>query len=199
MDFIKENEELRIEGYKRMEELTKEHEDRMLAIQSKGKDSIQKMVDAFRARDFKSATAYMADSVAGIAQHSRKAFEISKAAGIANAVVSAYKGIALTLSEYPYPLSIAMAAAQAAVAFAQVKAISSQSFGKTGGAAPSLAGGTPAPPVTPVTGGIGPSGSGGRLIVEGIDPSALFSGRAVRELMERIAEHQRDGGTVVFG
>jgi hypothetical protein len=185
------------EGYARLEEMERAHLDRLIGIREAGMNTLTGFTKASFAAQTKHVIGQMVNMTAGVARENRAMFEANKAAGIANAVISAYEGISLTLSKYPYPLSIAMAALQGAAAFAQVKAIASQSFSKGGAAAPSLAGGTPATPVTPVTGGTPQSAS--RLIVEGIDPSALFSGRAVRELMERIAEHQRDGGTVVFG
>ena len=58
---------------------------------------------------------------------SREMFEIGKAAAIGSAIINAYEGISKTLATYPFPISAAMAAAQAAVAFAQVQNISAQS------------------------------------------------------------------------
>lgn len=58
---------------------------------------------------------------------SREMFEIGKAAAIGSAVINTYEGITKTLATYPFPLSAAMAAAQAALGFAQVQQISSQS------------------------------------------------------------------------
>jgi hypothetical protein len=124
-------------------------------------------------------------------------FNMNKVAGIANAIINAYEGISLTLKTYPYPMNIGMAAAHAAAAFAQVSAIKSASFG--GSSAPSIAGSTPATPVTPVTSGA-PSqiGGGQRIAIEGLSRGDLFSGEAVRELIEKINEAASDGARVVF-
>lgn len=176
------------------------HAERMREIRERNMTDLERFTSASFGRQVKTVTGHLADMTAGVARENKAMFEANKVAGIANAIVNAYEGISLTMSKYPYPLNIGMAAAHAAAAFAQVQAIRSQTFAAGGGAAPSLAGGTPATPVTPVTGGTPASagGSGGVLTVEGVSADSLFSGRAVRELMDRIAEHIRDGGTVQF-
>lgn len=67
---------------------------------------------------------------------SKKLFAIQKAAGIANALVSTYQGAAKSMSSYPFPINIGMAAASVVAGMAQVSAIRAQSFdggGFTGG------------------------------------------------------------------
>jgi len=180
--------------------LAEDHANRLKEIREKSLTDLARFQDANFRNQVKTVSGHLADLTAGVAQHSRALFELNKAAGIANAIVAAHEGISLTLSKYPYPINIGMAAAHAAAAAAQISAIKSQHFNGGGGAAPSLAGGTPATPVTPVTGGTPQSaGGGGQLItIEGLSPDSLFSGRAVRELAERLQEHIRDGGTVQF-
>src|SRR5690606_38333134 len=179
-----------------------DHMRRMGEIRKKGWSDIQKFQNSTLSKQVDQVSGYLSDITAGVARENKAMFEINKAAGIANAIVSAYEGISKTLGAYPYPINIALAAAHAAAAFAQVSAIKSQSFSSGGGAAPSLAGSTPATPVTPVSGGTGPAGVGGggsqTLILEGIDEDQLFSGRTIRALAERLAEHARDGGTWQF-
>lgn len=58
---------------------------------------------------------------------SKEMFEIGKAAAIGSAIINTYEGITKTMASYPFPISAAMAAAQAALGFAQVSQISSQS------------------------------------------------------------------------
>jgi hypothetical protein len=193
MNFIKENEELEAEGHKRIEELTQQHMDRLAEIRMRGMDDVQRFAEAIRQKDVKGANNALIAMTEGLSRHSKTMFEINKGAAISKAIVDAFTSINRTWAEWGYPWGIPMAAAQAALAFANVRAISSQSFGKGGGVAPSVSTSTPAPPVSPV-GGQG-SGNGGTLLtIEGLSSDQLFSGRAVRELMERIAEHQRDGG-----
>jgi hypothetical protein len=179
--------------------LEEKHLAKIAELRKKGMSDLEKFTNASYSKQAGMIAGYLADITAGVARENKAMFELNKAAGIANAIVSAYEGISHTLGAYPYPINIPLAAAHAAAAFAQVSAIKSQSFSSGGGAAPSLAGGTPATPVTPVNGGTPQSAGGGSLLtVEGISPDALFSGRTVRALAERLAEHQRDGGTVVF-
>ena len=64
----------------------------------------------------------------GASKHSKKLFAMQKAAGIANALVSTYQGAAKSMSAYPFPINVAMAAASVAAGMAQVSAIKAQSF-----------------------------------------------------------------------
>src|SRR5690606_24186815 len=181
--------------------LEEKHLAKIAEMRKKGMSDLEKFTNASYSKQAGMISGYLADITAGVARENKAMFELNKAAGIANAIVSAYEGISKTLGAYPFPINVALAAAHAVAAFAQVRAIASQSFNGGGSAAPSLAGGTPATPVTPVSGGTPQSGSGGGgslLTVEGVSPDALFSGRTVRALAERLAEHQRDGGAVVF-
>lgn len=181
--------------------LEEKHQAKIAEIRKKGMSDLEKFTNASYSKQAGMISGYLADITAGVARENKAMFELNKAAGIANAIVSAYEGISKTLGAYPFPINVALAAAHAVAAFAQVRAIASQSFSGGGTTAPSLAGGTPATPVTPVSGGTpqgGGGGGGSLLTVEGVSPDALFSGRTVRALAERLAEHQRDGGTVAF-
>lgn len=183
------------EYQKLKEEMWLQHQERLTQIEREGLTERQKFEQMSLKSKVKTVAGHLTELTAGVAMHNRKMFEANKIAGIANAIINAHEGISKTLSAYPYPINVGMAAAHAAAAFAQVSAIKSASFG--GGSAPSIAGSTPAPPVTPVTSGA-PSAQGGRLAVEGLDPSAMFSGAQMRELAERLQEHIKDGGTLVF-
>ena len=66
--------------------------------------------------------------LAAAGKNSKKMFALSKAAGIANALVSTYQGAAKSMGAYPFPINVAMAAASVAAGMAQVSAIKSQSF-----------------------------------------------------------------------
>lgn len=69
---------------------------------------------------------------AQLATHSRKAFEINKAAGLANAIVGTYSGVAMAL-ENPWPLNLIAAASVLATGIMQIKQIKSAKFGGGGG------------------------------------------------------------------
>lgn len=76
----------------------------------------------------KHVTGQLATQLQGAAKNSKKMFAMQKAAGIANALISTYQGAAKSMSAYPFPLNVAMAAASVAAGMAQVSAIRSQSF-----------------------------------------------------------------------
>lgn len=200
LQFALEEELILEEEYQILKQtLEEKHLAKIAEMRKKGMSDLEKFTNASYSKQAGMISGYLADITAGVARENKTMFELNKAAGIANAIVSAYEGISKTLGAYPFPINIALAAAHAIAAFAQVRAIASQSFSGGGSTAPSLAGGTPATPVTPVTGGTPQSAGGGSLLtVEGVSPDALFSGRTVRALAERLAEHQRDGGAVQF-
>ena len=84
----------------------------------------------------------------------KKAFEVSKLVGIAEASVNTYQGITAALTDKltPTPIRIAQAVAAGAIGLAQVAKIKSTSFGGSGGgSAPSISGGGTAQPSTPTT------------------------------------------------
>lgn len=176
------------EWHKRLEEEEQNHTDRMNGIRAKGLTDLERFTAMSYRGQVQTVSKHLADMTAGVANENKKMFELNKVAGIANAIVSAYEGISLTMSKYPYPLNIGMAAAHAAAAFAQVSAIKSASFGG-GGAAPSLAGGTAATPVTPVTGG---TPQEERLIrVEGVNRQSWYDGETMARILEELAEDGR--------
>lgn len=138
----------------------------------------------------------MNDLLSATSQVLTSLFNRSKAAAIASALINTYQGITKAIAEYPPPISYAMAAAQAALGFAQVRAITSQSAtGGGGGAAPTAA---PTPSIASSPQSSGQAGGGGTLFVQGFSADGFFSGDAVRSLAQKLLEYQRDGGKVVL-
>jgi len=76
----------------------------------------------------KIVTSGLQKNLAMAGQNSKKMFALSKAAGIADALVSTYQGAAKSMGAYPFPINVAMAASSVAAGMAQVSAIRSQSF-----------------------------------------------------------------------
>jgi hypothetical protein len=77
----------------------------------------------------------------GIAQHNKAAFQVNKAAALAQALIGLPEHVPKTMATYPFPLSAAMGALAAAASLAQINAIRSATFeGGGGGTTPSLAG-----------------------------------------------------------
>lgn len=180
-------------------ELKKRHEDKISSLSDKGESERRKFAVLSAKDKTKQVLGYMSDLTSGIAQENKAAFELNKAAGIANAIINAFEGISLTLKTYPYPLNIGLAALHGAAAFAQVNAIAGQSFGGGGRSAPSLAGSTPAPPVTPVAQPQQQAAAQGQVItVEGLGPEQLITGKMVRMIFAELQEVVRDGGVVQY-
>lgn len=163
-------------------------------LRAQGLEELRRFTESSFRSQAQTVSKHLADMTAGVARENKAMFNLNKAAGIANAIVSAYEGISLTMSKYPYPLNIGMAAAHAAAAFAQVNAIRSQSF-DGGGSAPSLAGGTPATPVTPVQGGTPGGSEAGSDIVFQLRGQS-FGPDAIAEIARGLGDFITDGGRI---
>lgn len=188
---------LTFQEFKRLtEEAAAAHQKRMTEIEKEGLDEREKFQRSGLRSQAKTIFGQLDTITAGVSQHNKELFKINQMAGIANAIISAYEGIALTMSKYPYPLNVAMAAAHATAAFAQVNAIRSATFSGGGGSAPSLSGGTAAPPSSEV----GRDGGGRQQAVmirmEGSE-SSTFTRQQVRDLIDQINEASDDGAKVV--
>jgi uncharacterized phage infection (PIP) family protein YhgE len=169
----------------------------MEAIQGASLTKLQQ----FQADSWKGQVATVSGSLmqmtAGIAQHSKAAFEVNKYATMANVIVNTIQAVTKAWSDYGWPVGAVMGAAIAVAGAAQLNAVKSQTFNGGGRGLPPSSATTPPVPVASAGGG-GQAGGGQVLRVEGLDSTALFSGKAVRALAERLAEHQKDGGTVLF-
>ncbi|HEY0941892.1 MAG TPA: hypothetical protein VGE08_17500 [Steroidobacter sp.] len=180
------------------QELEDRHQEEMKKIREKGMTAMERFTAMSFANQAKTVAAGLADMTAALARDSRTMFEINKVAGIANATVAMFQGIAEGL-KLGWPMAIPAVAYATATGAAAIAGIKKQSFGS--GAAPSVAGTAPATPVTPVTGGgASVSAQPSQVIaIEGMGADQLFSGRAVRELIERLEDAHRDGAArVVF-
>jgi hypothetical protein len=119
-------------------------------------------------------------------------FKDNKGVAMATAVINT--GVAITRAlQLPPPFNWIQAGLIAASGAAQIATIAAAQPGS--GSAPS------------VGGGAGGDGAGGAppaqqhqqtLVVQGIDPNAIFMGDQVRALAERLLQYQRDGGLVVL-
>lgn len=136
----------------------------------------------------------------------RNMFEIGKKAAQAQTIVDTYSAAQAafkSLAGIPVvgpALGAAAAGAAVVAGVARLNAINATSFGSKsapsdpGGAAVTGGGGGPA-----AAGGAGSAaGASSTLFVEGINPTALFTGDSVRALANELLEFQRDGGQVVL-
>lgn len=175
--------------------LEEKHRQRIEQIAAKSAKTQENIEKASLAARFKMASDQMQSAFSMFSTHSRKMFELNKIAGIANAIVSTHTGVAKAL-ELPWPENLAAAASTLATGLAQVAQIKSTTFGGGGGGAAAPSGGSfgAAAPVQQQQ----QQAPAQLITVEGVDPGSLFSGRVVRDLIERIQEANRDNpGSVV--
>lgn len=180
------------------EQMEAQHQAKLTELEKKGWTERQKFAAMSMGQQVKTIFGDLASITAGVAQHNKKLFEINKVAGIANAIISTYEGVAKSLSAYPMPIAGIMAGIHLAAGLAQVSAIRSQTFSGGGGAAPSLAGSTAAPPVSPVGGGGGGGRNGGNTTVLYMQGGELYTDKQVRGLVNRLNESMADGGKIII-
>lgn len=137
--------------------------------------------------------------------HSRKAFEVGKAAAIAETVINTYKaamGAYSAMSAIPIvgpALGVAAAGAAVAAGMTNIQNIKSQSFGGGGSSGGSVAAaGTGAGGAAPSGGDpAGAFGGGGggttRNVTLNLGDDVLLDGNGVRRLIDRLNEAQGDG------
>jgi hypothetical protein len=97
------------------------------ALKQQGKNEI-KFAEMTSDEKVKHVSGGLQKQFALAGRNSKKMFALSKAAGIADALVSTYQGAAKSMGAYPFPINVAMAAASVAAGMAQVSAIKAQSF-----------------------------------------------------------------------
>jgi tape measure domain-containing protein len=125
-------------------------------------------------------------------------FTNNKTAATASALINTYQGISKALTEYSPPYSFAMAAMQAAMGFAQVRAIQSTSKSSRGGSgSASLSGGGAAASAGGGATAAAPATQTQTLTVRGLGVGELLDRRGLRDLLERIRDMQRDGYQLV--
>ena len=213
-DFVKSEEELELESHlRRLQELNKfkdeflltederralqldleqKHHDAMVEIRKRGLTDLEK----FNAKSFKDQTSTvlgeMVNMTSGVARENKAMFEINKQAATGQAIIDGISAVMKTMSQYPFPISIAMAGLQAAANVAQISAIQSQTFGG-GGSAPSLAGSTAAVPVSDV----GLSGQGPEQNSTIILQGDFFGPDVIRKLAKELNEGRKNGTRLV--
>lgn len=189
------------EHYALLIAIAEKYEEDYTRISVKGYTERQKFAAKSTLNQAKDVLGLMQSLTAGVANENKAMFNINKAAALANAGINMYEGISLTLSKYPYPVSIAMAALQAAAGAAQISAISSSSFDSGGGATSTLTAGGG----LSTTEGIVPTDIGGELGTQATVPtqitinlgdSSIISTDSVRELIEAINVELGDGAII---
>lgn len=201
------------------EALTLEHLDRMAVMDEEAKaaqlereEGLARLIEQSREKHLTNLEKFnamswedQAMSVAGalssqltsVKTTSRAMFEVQKAANIASAIMTTYAGANRALNDYPAPWSYVVAATTIAAGLARVAAIRSQTFGGAtaaagggGGVSASAVGGVSA------TTGMAPAANQ-NIVIQGIGAGDLFSGDAVRGLIDKLNDAQRNGARVV--
>jgi hypothetical protein len=142
----------------------------------------------------------MKEQLSSVNTNSKAMFNIQKAANISQAIMDTYAGATRALKDYPAPFSYAIAGATLAAGMSRVASIKSQSFGGASTAAASTGGAGVA-----ATSGMAAQGGGGggaamnqSITIQGIGADSLFSGDAVRTLIDRLIDAQRNGARIVL-
>ena len=179
------------------EQAEAEHLQRMSDMNRSAYDGIQNLIASRWGNAAAPAAGAMKSILGTMATQSRKAFEISKAWAIGDALVSTYQGIAKGVSKGF--AGIPEVAWAAATGFAQVSAIKNQSFGGAGGAAAS-GGGQPGTAPNPIGVGGQSSGQGQSTTYrfEGLQPGSFVSSDMVVQILKQA---QTDGalrGNIMF-
>ena len=139
------------ERYHRVsEKLEQDHQKKLSSLAEQGYTARQRFAHQSTQKQVSGVLTQLTGLSAGVAAHNKKAFELNKAFGIANAIVNTYAGVSRTIAVYPFPLSIAMAAAQLAFGLAQVQQIKNAQY--SGATSAASIGGGSATPVTPASG-----------------------------------------------
>ena len=178
--------------------LEQEHQAKRLDMILGTGSKIQNMTNAFQKGQLQGAISFFAADFGGLSQHSRKMFELTKAARLAEAAINVPSTV---MKAYEFGTGIggpivgaAMGAAALAAQLSQLKAIQSASFGGGssggGGGAPSVGsvGGQEQQqqPLTQRFVNINLSGS----------DNSMYSKGAVRDLITRINEEVKDGAVL---
>jgi hypothetical protein len=142
----------------------------------------------------------MTEQLTSVTTNSRAMFNIQKAANISQAIMDTYAGATRALKDFPAPFSYAVAGTTLASGLARVASIKSQTFG---GASAASGGGAASGGVAATSGMAAQGGGGGQpmnqsITVQGIGADSLFSGDAVRTLIDRLIDAQRNGARIVL-
>jgi hypothetical protein len=182
--------------------LEQQHQARRLDLILGTGSKIQELNKAFQKGQLQGTLAFFAADFGGMSQHSRKMFELTKAARLAEAVINIPSTVMAAVKHGTemggWPVGAAMGAAALASQLSQLRAIQSASFG--GGSSGSAGGGGA---------GVGASGAASaepqqqqpimqrfvNLHIYG-DENTMFSRDSVLKLMDRFGEEIKDGAVL---
>lgn len=164
-------------------------------------NKIQKMQRAFEKGNLQGALSFFAADFGGFSQHSRKMFELTKAARLADAAISIPSTVIDAAREGTkmggWPLGAAMGAAALASQLGNLRAIQSASFGG-GGSSGSSGGSGSAPSIPSSQGQQEQAPLQQRFVNIGLSGSdnTMYTKDSVRELIKRLNEEVKDGAVL---
>ena len=179
--------------------LEQQHQAKRLDLILGTGNKIQEMTKAFQKNKLQGALSFFAADFGGLSQHSRKMFELTKAARLADAAINIPSTVIAAAKHGSeiggWPLGLAMGAAALASQLSQLKAIQSASFGGGSSGGGGAGGGStglssaqtePQQPIQQRFVNINLSGS----------DNSMYSKGAVRDLITRINEEVKDGAVL---
>ena len=164
-------------------------------------NKIQTMQRAFEKGNLQGALSFFAADFGGFSQHSRKMFELTKAARLADAALSIPSTVIEAAREGTkiggWPLGAAMGAAALATQLGNLRAIQSASFGG-GGSGGSSGGSGSAPSIPSSQGQQEQAPLQQRFVNIGLSGSdnTMYTKDSVRELIKRLNEEVKDGAVL---
>lgn len=178
------------------QDMAMKHMDELAKIRNEG----EKRITDFAKMGWEDRTKFIigqANSLLqGLTQNSKAAFNIQKAANIAQAVMDTHAGAARALKDFPAPISYGVAAATVVAGLARVNAIKSQQFGGTAAAG---GGGSTAMPSGASGGGAAQApGMQQTITIQGIGAGDIFGGESVRLLIDKLIDAQRNGAKILL-
>lgn len=175
------------------QELFAQHWEEMNRIAVEGAGGISQIMAHQWGNAVGSTAAAGKSMLESFSQSSRKMFEINKAWGIADAIVSTAQGIAAGV-KLGWPMGIPAVAWAVANGAAQISRIRSTQFGG-GGGTPTATTSAPAQgQAAPGTNALGGQESGRTLRIEGLRADSLYTGNQLQNLATNLEEFWNDGG-----
>lgn len=194
------------ERSRRLAEVHEQRERRITDLIRRGAITRKDFEDLTTKQKVQFTLASVEQMTAGLAQYSKTAFNVNKAAGIASAIIDTHAAVTKALAQGGPFAGPVLAAAMLAKGMAQVQAIRGTTFdGGGGGTTPSLAGSTPVvngnpngdtapqPSIDPRAQG---QGAQTQIVIAG---NTVLDDFAMDRFLERIRETVNDKDANVFG
>lgn len=183
------------------QDLALKHMDELARIRGDGMKKMQDITTQSWSEQLSTISTKMGEMTAAAASGSKAMFNINKVAAIANALLKARESVTNAYafgSKLGGPvLGATFAGVAAAATLAQVNSIRSQQFGGGGSVSAGTAG-TVAATAPTQSAAAGGSGGGQTITIQGVNSGDIFSGDAVRTLIDKLIDAQRNGARILL-